>query len=210
MSDENNAVGYDFEPDEVAAADKNADRLTESGAYVGKFTKAEAVVSAEKGTKGVHLYFDSPGSGTCDFTLWTMSAAGEKFFGFNQLQGMMYLFGLKGLVSKTGKVRVWDAETKTASEQDGETFPELVGKPIGLVMQKEIDSNIKTGKTVERMTLAGAFQAETRLMASELKENKTKPAKLDRLLKGLKTIDKRKGVAAEPSQPSIGVPDGDY
>lgn len=213
MSDQENDVGVSYDYDEAAAtkSDKAADTITEGGPYVGKFLAAEATVSAEKGTHGVKLSFEAPGNGKAEFTLWTKGEDGTKYFGFDQLQGLMFLMGVKSLRSVKGKVTKWEDVdgTRKQVEGEGDTFPDLCNKPIGLVFQQELYTTNKRA-TGTRLNLYGAFQPETKLMMSEIKERKTTPVKLERLLKGLKVKDTRKGETAEPTQPSLGVGAGDY
>lgn len=213
MSDiEESGISYDYDEAAATKSDKAADALTDGGAYIGKFVSVEATTSEKKGTKGVKFAFTSPGSGNAEFTLWTQGEDGTKYFGFDQLQGLMFLMGVKSLKSVKGKVTAWVDNEKGQREQqeiDGFTFPDLCNKPIGVVFQQELYSTNK-GATGSRLSLHGAFQPETKLMMSEIKERKTTPAKLDRLLKGLKVKDTRKASAAEPSQPSMGVGEGEY
>lgn len=201
---------YAYDEKGAVRADDAASRLSDNGPYVGVFTKAQATVSAEKGTRGVILGFDSPGSGNAEFTLWTKSADGVEYFGKAQLDAIMFLLGIKGtLKAQTAMVEEWvDVGGKREkAEVEGKIYPDLIGKPIGCVFQKELYTG-KSG-TGERLNLVGNYQAETKLMMSEIKERKTTPVKLDRLVRGLKTKDSRKPVAAEPAQPSV-AGDGGY
>lgn len=213
MSDNFDDDDYGYNEAGALKADAAASRLNENGAYVGTIKRAEAMV-AKTGTKGVTLTFDSPGNGSIDLTLYTIKKGEDgkpiELFGKAQLDAIMFLLGLKSLKAEAGKVSVWsDAEGKRV-EEEGKVYPELCNKPIGIVLQKELYTK-DGGGTGERMNLAGLFQAETKLMMSEIKERKTTPVKLDRLTKNLKNKDSRKAGAAEPPQPGVGaVPDGGY
>lgn len=199
---------YQFDAGLASKADEAANRLTEGGAYIGRFKKAWAV-EAQSGTEGIELGFDSP-SGNTTVTLYTRRSDGTAVFGANFVNAMMYLFGLKSLKSVPCKVERYDEDAKARVEVDGEGYPDLCERNIGIVLQKELYTK-QGGGQGERLALIGVFQPETRLMVSELVDRKTKPEKLDRLLKGLKVKDTRKAQAAEPSQPSMGgVGEGDY
>lgn len=195
---------FEYDEKQVAEADKAADRITEQGPYIGKFTAVEGVTS-EGGAQGMYFEFESPGLGTTSFTLWTVGKDGKPTFSVAQVQALMFLFGLKKLKSVAGKVTKWEttANGREKVEGEGDTYPDLCGKPIGIVLQKELYSTNK-GATGERMNFYGAFQAETKLMASEIKDRKTTPVKLDRLIKGLKVKDGRKAQPAEAAQPAMG------
>lgn len=211
MSNENEVQDdYAYNEANAVRADDAASRLNDNGAYPGHFTKAEATVSERTGTRGVVLGFDSPGNGSTEFTLWTRKEDGTEVFGKAQLDAIMFLLGLKTLKATTTLVERWVDEggKREKQEVEGKEFTELLKKPIGVVLQKELYST-NSGGTGERMGLVGLFQPETKLMMSEIKERKTTPVKLERLLRGLKTKDSRKAQAAEPLQPSI-AGDGGY
>lgn len=202
------SISYEYNEAEAVKADNAASRISEQGPYVGKFTKAEAIES-KGGTHGIAFTFDSPGCGTVEFSLYTQKSDGAVCFGMNFVQAAMFLMGVKSLKASVGKVSKWSETEGKRVEEDGDVFPDLCGKPIGIVLAKEL---ITTGKGNDsaRFNLEGLFQAETRLMMSEIKEKKTTPVKLDRLVKGLKVKDSRTKVDAQPAQPAIGAAAGDY
>lgn len=202
-------IEYNYNEQSAVKADDAASRIAEQGPYVGKFVRAEAVLSARTGTHGIAFAFEAPGQGTTDFTLWTQKEDGTPIFGMNMVNAIMFLIGVKSLKSAPGKVERYDEEARARVEVDGDVFPDLCNKPIGIVLQKELYSK-DSGGDGSRMNLYGLFQPETKLMMSEIKERKTTPVKLERLLKGLKVKDGRKAVANEPAQPSLGVAAGEY
>lgn len=212
MSNENE-VQDDYSYDEANAvrADDAASKITDNGPFVGAFTKAEATTSDRTGAHGIVLGFESPGIGNAEFTLWTKSADGVAFFGKAQLDAIMFLIGLKNVKGTPTIVERWVEGPKGREKQEveGTQYLDLLKKPIGVVLQKELYTT-GTGGTGERMNLVGLYQPETKLMMSEIKDRKTTPVKLDRLCRGLKTKDSRKAQAAEPSQPSIAGGAGDY
>lgn len=204
-------VNYEFDEEAASHADDFANRINENGMYIGQFTKAEDVTSAEKGTKGVYFEFECPGGGKTNFTLYTKKASGEVInVGMNKLQAIMLILGIKsGLRAVAGKVSKYNNDTNEREEVDGLVFPDLLGKDIGIVMQKELYTG-NDGKDRDRMGLLMTFHPGTKLSASEIRERKAKPEKLEKTLKTLKTIDKREKRAAEPSQPAVGAPAGEY
>lgn len=202
------AIEYVYNEEQAVTADKAANVLNEGGGYVGVFKKAHAI-TASTGTQGIEFEFDSPGNGVANFTLYTQQEDGTPAFGSAFVSAIMYLMGgMKGLKSEVGEIEVYDAEAKARVKVQGETFPALCNKQIGVVLQKELYTN-KQNNDAMRMSLIGLYQPETRLMMSELKENKTKAVKLDRLLKGLKVKDARKK-GVEVAQPDMGGVAGDY
>lgn len=209
MSEQDTFYGYDEEA--AVAADNIANRINENGPYIGRFTRAEDVTSSGKGTKGIFYEFECPGGGKTTFTLWTKSANGEVInVGMNKVQAMLTILGLKhGLRAQPGKVQKWDEDEGKRVEADGMIFPDLLDKDIGLVFQKELYTR-NDGKDGDRMELVMSFDAVSRLSASEIKERKVKGEKLDKVVRTLKTRDNRTKSAAEPSQPAVGAPVGDF
>jgi hypothetical protein len=204
------STNYDFDEAAASRSDDVANRIDQCGAFIGTFKKVNAFLSS-KGTEGIHFEFDVPGGGAASFDCYTrkMDENGnpKTLFGLNQVQAMMAILKVRGLQSKPGKVEVWEDGKKV--EADGDVFPDLEGKRIGLVLQKELyDKN--NGEDGFRMNLFGVFDAESRLTASEIKERKAQPEKLERMLRGLKVKDSRKAKIAEPAQPSLNVGAGDY
>lgn len=216
MSDDKTPVGVSYDYDESAAghAEDFANRIVESAAYEGVFVKCWPILSKTKddgtgGTAGIHFEFEAGDHSTASFDLYTVKKDGTKLFSYNMVMAMMGLMGVKGLKTKKGKIEVYDNETNKRVEVDGDTFPEMCGKKIGLVLQKELYTK-SDGKEGSRMNLLASFQPETHLTMSEIKEKQTKPVKFERIMKGLRTKDSRIHQAAEPAQPSQGVPAGDY
>lgn len=205
---------FTYVEDDALRADEAANRI-DNGAYIGTFVKASKVVSNAKGSEGIELHFEAPGSGRASATLWLRDANGEKLRGPgpNQLGALMFFFGLKAIKSVPGKVMAWvdgpDGK-RVQQEVDGEVYPDLCDKRIGLVWRKVLDTST-TGKDREQLEIHLIFHPETRLTMSEIKERRNKPENLEKVLKGLKTVDKRKVQAVEPSQPSLGgLSAGDY
>jgi hypothetical protein len=203
-------VSYTYDEESARGADKLADRATTSGAYVGTITKAFAVTSSEKGSKGIQFDTDAPGQGTATFTLWTHDANGDKLGGQgpNFINALMFFFGLKGLKTEKGTAEIWvdgAGGKRELKEAEVTVFPELCNKKIGYVLQKDVGDN------GFRFNLYGLFDPVTRRTMSEVKDNVTKPVKLDRLVAGLKDKVKKTGRRdeAEPAQPSTGVDAGD-
>lgn len=207
------ANDYDFDPEAAGHAEDVLNRIDHSGPYVGEFTYAEKVISKEKGTLGMKLGFDDGHGGKCELTLWTKKADGTPLFGFNIVQAILCVLGLKGLKPVKGKVYSWNEETKKSRdlEEDGEVYPDLLKKRIGLVLQKELKNNEVSGKEFFNMNIFGVFQDGTRLTATEIKEKKVKAEKFEKMTKTVKDKDSRtKGKKSEePAQPSMGA-DGGY
>lgn len=204
------ASTYEYDEDAASHADDFANRIDESALYIGEFKRVSAVLS-KNNTQGMSFDFEVEGGGKTNFTLWTEKEDGTRIFGFNKVQAMMTIFGLKSLRAEPGKVEVWDEEEGKRVEADGEVYPALQGKLIGCALEKELYTS-GSGKDSYRMNLAAVFHPVNKLTASEIRERKVKPEKIEKIQKGLRTRDNREKRTPEPGQPGAGapVPTGEY
>lgn len=199
------ATSYDYDEKSASHADDIANRIDTGGAYVGTFKRAEAVVSAQKGTEGITLEFECPGGGSVENTLWTRKSDGSAIFGDNMIQAARLIMGVKGRMEAVpGKVMKWDEAEGKRMPADGEVFPSLCGKRIGVVFQKELYTS-GSGKDSWRMNIYGIFDPDTKLTASEIKEGVKEPKKLQRMINSAQKVkDSRTAATTEPAQPSLG------
>lgn len=221
---------YSYDEEAAGHAEDFANRITDNGAFTGVFLKVWPFTAAPKegstvGTKGVHFEFESIGKETASFDLYTIGPKGsknkdgvvrtenEKFPGYNQLMALMFLMGIKGeLKTKKGKVELWEGEAgkRVRVEKEADIYPDLIGKSIGIVFQKELSNNRDSGKETSRIQFLASFHPETKMTASEIKAGEKAPKKFERILKSLRTKDSRTHHADEPAQPSQSIPTGDY
>lgn len=147
--------------------------LEETGAFVVTIEAARAVQSS-KGGWGVELHFVAEDGRRPRFApvLWTLSPSGERYFGHDLLDALLFCAGLPdGHVLKPGKVRYgrYDRELGERVEAVGDGYPELAGRKVGLVLQRERYTT-QSGKEGSRLSIVGAFDPTTRQTASEKKE----------------------------------------
>jgi hypothetical protein len=174
---------YNLDPKAARKADQTGNRITEIGKYVGTFTQAEDI-TASTGTKGVALRFESNGQ-TANLSLYTTRANGEQIMGYQALMALMTCMGLRNITPKPGTVKYWDNDAKAEATKQGQVFPDLCNKPIGLLLETE-DYQKRDGNMAARMVLAGMFQPSTELTASEILDKKTKPEQLEKMVTRLR------------------------
>jgi len=175
---------YKLDPTAASKADTIGAYINETGKYVGKFMRAEKLVSATKKTDGIGFTFKAEDGRETRFDIWTYNAKGEPLSGLNQVNAMMACLQVRELTVIKQPVRRWENNQEVTA--DGEVFPELQNKPIGLLLRSEeyekMNNGAKTGVTGWRMGLFAIFQASTELMASEILARKTKPEQLGRVI----------------------------
>lgn len=187
---------YTLDTSEAKKADNTGNRITELGKYVGHFTQAEDV-TAKTGTKGLNLAFESNGK-SANLSIYTIRNNGDKLQGYQTLMAMMTCLQLRNLTEREGTVKVWDNVARKEVERAGLTFPELCNKRIGLLLETE-DYLKQDGTTGTKMVIAGVFQADTDLTASEILDRKTTPERLSQMEMRLRHRPVKGAPAAVPA-----------
>lgn len=170
---------YALDTKAAQKADQTGNRISEIGKYVGTFTQAEDITAAT-GTKGLALRFEVNGQ-TANLSLYTKKANGETIMGFDMLMAIMTCMKLRNIEPKDGTVKFWDRETNAETQRAAKVFPDLCGKPIGLLLETE-GYNKNDGSVGTKMVIANVFQAGTELTASEILDRKTAPELLPKLV----------------------------
>ena len=174
---------YQLDVQAARQADRAGAFINEIGKYVGTFTQA-VDVTAKTGTKGIAFQFESDGQ-RANLPIYTMRSNGEKIMGFQVLSAIMTCLQLRQISEREGAFKEYDFDTKTDIEKRGNVFPDLCGKPIGLLLETEDYLN-GNGDPRRRMVITGVFQASTELTASEILDKKTQPELLAKMVEGLR------------------------
>lgn len=182
---------YALDPNAAKQAENTSSRIAELGKYKGQFTRAQHIVSKNTGTLGIDFDFVSDTNQRARFSIYTQKSDGTTIYGFKQLMAIMTCLGLRNLAEpKFAKAKIYDFDLKREVETEVEQFPELLGKPIGLLFTME---EYDAGKW--RPNLAGVFRAADELVASEILDRKTQPQQLAKMVLALKNKPYRGGTA---------------
>lgn len=176
---------YKLDADSAKKADQIMNRIDETGKYVGQFTRAENVES-RKGTKGVEFSFKSDDGQNADYlTVWTVNSDGKQLRGYEVLMAIMTCLKIKNIKPVHQVIEKYDADARQRVEMNVEVFPELMGKPIGLLLQRE-EYAANDGTIKAKMNIFGAFEPATGFTASEILTQAKVPATLEKMLAALK------------------------
>lgn len=194
---------YSLDVNLASKADTIGAYINDTGKYVGKFIRAEKLVSANKGTHGIGFTFQADDNRECRFNIWTMRENNEPLQGINQINALMACLKVRALTESVRNVKKWH----DGSEQvmAATCFSELMDKPIGLLLRAEeyekMQDQAPTGEYAWRMGLFAIFQAGTELMASEILSRKTKPEQLGKVIGLLadKPLKKKSGQSGSTS-----------
>lgn len=174
-----------FNPHVAATADHTSSAIRETGKYVGTITRAEKLISP-KGTQGLGLSFVSDDGSTADYLdLYTINASGDMLPSMKAVQALLGCLQLRQ--AKEGKIECekYDKATKQRKKVSVDGYPEMMGKRIGLLLQKELSTRNDSGEDTERVIVYGVFQHDTELTVSEILAKRTKPETLPRMLEAL-------------------------
>ena len=181
---------YTLDTNAAKQADTGGGRITESGKYVGQFTKAKKVIS-KKGTQGIEFSFESIGGQKADYlSVWTLNAEGEQIYGFKQLMAIMTCLKVRILDASAATVEEYDSGSGGMKQKNIEAYTALQNKPVGILLQME-EYKKKDGSAGEKPLFAGFFDAQTEQVATEILD-KSEAKILSKLVGQLTSIRKLK------------------
>lgn len=195
---------YALDKQSAVEADNLSKYLEKSGKYVGKFTRAEVLVSAKKGTHGIGFTFVDQSGQTAKFDVWTMQANMNKLSGFGLVQALMTCMSIKDLSTTQAEVDRYDYDQKKDVKVIADVFADLVGKPVGLVLQsveyEKFKDNAPSGVYAWKLEPLIAFRASDSFTSSEIWGKATKPTKLDAVVSRLEDKPLKNKAVSRPEQ----------
>jgi len=174
---------YNLDINSARKADTTGGSIKEIGKYIGEFTQAKEIV-AKSGTKGIEFAFKSTSGQKANLSIYTMSASGEKYQGYDALMAIMACMSLRSISPTKANVTRYDYDQKKDVQEPGTVFSEL-HKPIGVLLETE-DYSKQDGSTGTRMVLKNVFRAADEFTASEILDRKTTPELLTKFVAGLR------------------------
>lgn len=179
-------------------ADQHNASVSEPGKYAGTITRAEAVTS-KQGTKGIEIAIKTDDGATADYlTIWVQKANGEELSGIKAVSALLTCLKLKGAKTGTINTEKWDSDDRQRIEVQVDGYPDMMGKKIGVVLQKELYTK-NNGSDGAKMNIVGFFEAGTEFTAGEILDKATTPKQLEKTVAWLMTKpvkDNRKSVGA--------------
>lgn len=194
---------------QAAAADNITAQISEPGKYIGTITRAERLVSKDKGTQGLGLSFKADNGQTAEYLdLYHTKGTGEALSGLKAVNAVMCCAKVKRAEEGAVQVEKWDNVAGARRKMNVTGYPALMNRRIGLLLRKTLETDNK-GKDRERLEIFGVFDPETEMTASEILSHATEPQKLSAMLDVLISrgvIDKRTSrPTARQAQQSAGM-----
>lgn len=170
---------YDLNPEQAKQASASA-RITETGKYIGRFTRAEEVKS-KQGTEGIEFAFESNDGQSADFlSLWTVNRDGKEIYGMKMVNAIMACLRTRSIKPVDGSVEKFQNGAKTKVQAT--IYPDLMNKPIGVLLQRETYEK-NDGSFASKFNIYACFDATSGMTAGEILDRATKAEQLDKIMK---------------------------
>ncbi len=180
---------YDLNTQDARQADQKGGRIEQTGRYTGTIVVAESVTS-QKGTRGVDIHFKADDGQTSVIQIWTIGADQKPLHGMKTISAIMACSKVRKLSEELSRVEKYDFDAGERVVMAATVLPELTGKRIGFLLQKEWYTSQKDGSDRYKMNCYAPFEAATGCTATEVLDQKP-AAMLDKMAATLKDRDSR-------------------
>jgi len=163
-------------------ADNIASSISELGKYIGTITRAEKLVSKQKGTQGLGLSFKADNGQSADYLdLYHTKGDGTQLSAAKTVNAILCCARVKQAEDGVIDVEKWDKAAGQRRKMRVNGYPALMGKRIGLLLTQIMETGTD-GKDRTKLEIFGVFDPETELTASEILQRKTTPERLSSML----------------------------
>ncbi|QDQ24961.1 hypothetical protein FNU76_00580 [Chitinimonas arctica] len=202
---------YNLDTKAAEKADAKSSRIQTTGEYIGAFKYAIAVKSSRTGTEGIELHFEDTDKQEARITLWTAKASGEMLTGNNVLHAIMTCLSLRSIQATRQTIELYDHKAGAKVPKDVDAYADLASKRIGLLLQlapEEYLDSQQAIKIANRLELYSVFNADTRMVATEILSRSARADKLEKLKASLKDKALKKLSVGKSNAPQAGPASG--
>jgi hypothetical protein len=161
------ARNYDMDTKAAAESNTGGKIIRESGPYIGVF-KYVFWEKNQNGTESMNfLFVADSGQEVGPIALYTHNGKGEELPSYKTFNAILAVLGVQKIVSRPGKVQLYDFDQKASVEKSKDTYPDLMNKRIGVFLHREEYEN-RNQELKERMTIFGPFRSADKAMADEI------------------------------------------
>ena len=162
-----------------------SNHISEKGSYKGKLILAEAVTS-KQGTEGIEFRFKTDDGRIADYlTVWTHKADGTALSGDRLVSAIMVCLKVRSMEPVRASVKKWDSAQRAEVQANAMVFPELMDKPIGLLLYRE-EYEKDGGDSGWKNAIAAPFEYSTNRTAAEVLDQKPDGEALYKMVEQLK------------------------
>ncbi|MPW43337.1 hypothetical protein [Acinetobacter guerrae] len=173
---------FGYNPESAKQADSSL-RIEEAGKYVGIIKHME-FITAKSGTTGFEIEFETDNKESASFSIWTEKKDGTPLSGVHKINALLACVAARGLTPTNAQLEKYDYDAKERVMKNCIVAPEVAGKRIGFLLQRENYQN-DSGDWKHQMNFFSCFHAQSELMAKEIIERKTSPEALPKSLASL-------------------------
>lgn len=173
---------FGFNPESAKQADSSL-RIEEAGKYVGVIKHME-FITAKSGTTGFKIEFETDNKESASFSIWTEKKDGTPLGGGHKINALLACVGARGLTPTNAQLEKYDFDAKERVMKNCIVAPEVAGKRIGFLLQRENYQN-DSGEWKYQMNFFSCFNAQSELMVKEIIDRKTSPEALPKSLASL-------------------------
>jgi hypothetical protein len=154
-------------------------RIQETGKYLGLIKWARELVYDT--STAIEICFVSQNDQEAKIKIFVTSNDPTKgaSYGLKQLNALMTCLKLRAINGVNGTVNTWDFDKGAMTDQQATVFPELAGKPIGFILQKE--HHVYNNELKYDMVIAAPFSIETEQTAKEILDGKNEKLVIEKL-----------------------------
>ena len=195
-------MGLHLNADDARKGDTVSNVLRDSGKYIGTITRAEKLLSRNN-VEGLGLSIKTDDGCTASYLdVYTVRLSdGERLRGYHLVQALLACLKLRDVEEGPIEAEKWDSMARAQVKTHMPGYPALMGKRIGVFLQRELSVNQNTGDDADRLILIGVFDPTTNLTASEILGGKTEPKRIhdyEKMLERTPVLDRRKGRKGAP------------
>jgi len=173
---------FGFNPDSAKQADSSL-RIEEAGKYIGVIKHME-FITAKSGTTGFEIEFETDNKESASLSIWTEKKDGTPLGGVHKINALLACSGVRGLTPTNAQLEKYDFDAKERVMKNCIVAPEVAGKRIGFLLQRENYQN-DSGEWKHQMNFFSCFHSQSELMAKEIIDRKTSPEALPKSLASL-------------------------
>lgn len=198
-------MGLQLNANDARQGDTVSNIIRETGEYVAVITRAEKLLS-KNGVEGVGLSIRTDDGASANYLdLYTIKPDGTKLRGYHLVQALLCCTRVKNADEGRITFEKWDSNERRLVPIQGDGYPALMGKRVGVFLQQELQIHQVTGETVDRLNLIGVFEASTGLTATEILDGKTKAERAEKyrqIIAKTPIRDSRKNGKSAPTKPA--------
>lgn len=178
------APAFNLDPNSAKKGSGSAGGIDETGEYTGNITLAMHI-EADSGASGIQFSFESDtGQKSNYINVYTHGKDGNPIFGLDTVNALMTCLKLRGIKPEKRDVEIRDFQSGQSKKESCDVYPELMNKPVGLILRKEWYVNTG-GEDKFRMALFAPFEASTGKLAVEVLDDRPAEGK-DKIVSSLK------------------------